>query len=179
MIDFNHGITLDRLNKKFHLDDTFMWRNDYSIWKWCRQNNSLEPINHEKWFEKIAVDPKIEMFGIFDGRLVGVCGLTDIDSLNQRAEFSLYIAPEYQRQGYAWAALKTLLSHGFMNQNLNVIWGETFEGNPAFDLFLKIGMKHEGTRRQFYFKEGKHIDAHLVSMTSHEFLGGSWKQSQV
>ena len=66
-----------------------------------------------------------------------------------------------------------------MNQNLNVIWGETFEGNHAYDMFLKLGMKHEGTRRQFYFKEGKHIDAHLVSITRQEFMEAPWKQSQL
>ena len=179
MIDFGHGVTLIKPNASWHLDATFNWRNDYRVWKWCRQNDLLNYKNHTEWFNNIVLDQKIEMYTICDGQPVGVCGLTDIDRVNQRAEFSLYIAPKAQKQGYAKAALKTLLSHGFMNQNMNVIWGETFKGNHAYGLFLKLGMKHEGTRRQFYFKEGKHIDAHLVSMTRQEFMEAPWKQSQV
>jgi RimJ/RimL family protein N-acetyltransferase len=187
MIDFGHGIGLLLLNKDKDANDAIECRNDYRIWKWCRQNDLLSLDNHYSWFDKIKNDPTIKMYKITPSGdpndvgewLLGVCGLTDIDRVNQRAEFSLYIDPEMQRQGYAKAALKTLLSHGFMNQNLNVIWGETFEGNPAYDMFLKLGMKHEGTRRQFYFKEGRHIDAHLISMTRQEYMEAPWRQSQV
>ena len=179
MIDFGYGVTLGRLNKKYHLDETYEWRNNYrEIWKWCRQHDSLEPIKHEKWFENIAMDPSIEMYGIFDGCLIGVCGLTDINRIARRAEFSLYIAPKYQGKGFAQPALTTLFSHGFTNHNLNLIWGETFEDNHAHDIFLKIGMKSEGTRRQFYFKEGKYIDAHLISMTRAEYEVAEWKSVQ-
>jgi RimJ/RimL family protein N-acetyltransferase len=181
MIDFGHGVKLGSISYQDFGSVTFKWRNDYSIWKWCRQNDLLSYRSHSNWYEKLVVDPTIKMYSIicYTDNCVGVCGLTDIDRLNQRAEFSLYIGPDYQHKGYAKAALKTLLSHGFMNQNMNVIWGETFEGNHAYDLFLKLGMKHEGTRRQFYFKEGKHIDAHLVSMTRQEYKEAPWKQSQV
>ena len=180
MIDFGFGVSLGRLKKDCHLQQTYEWRNNYrGVWQWCRQNDILEPISHEKWFEKIALDSTIEMYGIFDGNLIGVCGLTSIDRIAQRAEFSLYIAAEHQGKGHAQPSLETLFSHGFMNHNLNLIWGETFEDNHAYDIFLKIGMKHEGTRRQFYFKEGKHIDAHLISMTRAEFMEAPWKQSQV
>jgi RimJ/RimL family protein N-acetyltransferase len=180
MIDFGFGIELGRIHKDSHIDLIYKWRNNYkNIWKWCRQSDILEPIKHEKWFETISADPTIEMYGIYDGHLIGVCGLTDINRLVQRAEFSLYIAPEYQGKGHAQPALQTLFSHGFMNHNLNLIWGETFEGNHAQEIFIKIGMKYEGTRRQFYFKEGKHIDAHLISMTRQEFEEAPWKQSQL
>lgn len=179
MIDFGHGVHLDKL-RKCDCFQTFAWRNDYKIWKWCRQNDSLDPLKHEKWFEKISSDASIEMYGIYDSqKIVGVCGLTDIDRINQRAEFSLYIAPEYQRMGLARSALKTLLAHGFMNQNLNTIWGETFDGNHAFLMFTSIGMKYEGSRRNFYYKEGKFINANLVSMTKEEYMEVEWKQSQI
>lgn len=186
MIDFQHDIWLEHFNAQYgtsnHIEKAYSWRSNYKIWKWCRQNDALSWSNHLKWEETTYKDPKVKMYAIYETGeydVVGVCGLTDIDRVNQRAEFSLYIGPEYQRQGYATAALKTLLSHGFLNQNLNVIWGETFEGNPAYDMFLKLGMKHEGTRRQFYFKEGKFIDAHLVSMTRSEFMEAPWRQAQV
>jgi RimJ/RimL family protein N-acetyltransferase len=181
MIDFGHGIKLNSLTKAFTAL-TFKWRNHYFIWKWCRQNDLLNYENHCEWFDKIRNDPKIKMYSILapgNDEYVGVCGLTDIDRVNQRAEFSLYIGPEYQRKGYAKAALKTLLSHGFLNQNLNVIWGETFEDNLALNMFMDIGMYREGSRRQFYYRSGKFIDAYLVSMTRSEFMEAKWRTAQV
>jgi RimJ/RimL family protein N-acetyltransferase len=181
MIDFGYGVRLFSPTYNDVGSVTFKWRNDYRIWRWCRQNDVLNFKNHVDWFDRISTDNSIKMYTIDSnsGYTIGICGLTDIDRVNQRAEFSLYIGPEYQNKGGATAALKTLISHGFMNQNLNVIWGETFDGNPAYNMFLKLGMKHEGTRRQFYFKEGKYIDAHLVSMTKQEFMEALWKQSQL
>ena len=100
---------------------------------------------------------------------VGVCGLTDIDYPNSRAEFSCWISPDFQRFGYATSALKTLFVHGFFDLNLNQIWGETFDKNPALSLFTeKLKMAYDGTRRRFYFRDGEYIDSHLVSLLRSE-----------
>jgi len=168
-------ITLDRLNEH-DLEDTFRARNEITVMQWCRQNFPLHWEGHLKWYAKQQEDPSIEMFAIranddvCDDELVGVCGLTDIDNLNRRAEFSCYIIPSYQRNGYCTKALIKLFYYGFNRLNLNIIWGETFERNPAFNLFVnKLRMKHEGTRRMFYFKDGEYLDANLVSLTRKEW----------
>lgn len=101
--------------------------------------------------------------------MVGVCGLTSIDLHNRRAEFSLYIAPALHGQGFGRKGLELLLTHGFKNLGLNVIWGEVFDGNPAAKLFRRLGFVKEGTRREFYFRDGKFIDAHIVSLTAGEW----------
>lgn len=98
-----------------------------------------------------------------------MCGLTSIDHLHQRAEFSLYVGPQYRKRGYAKETLKTLFSYGFVALNLNCIWGETFDGNPAAKIFESVGMVREGTRRDFYFKKGKFIDCHLYSVKRSEW----------
>lgn len=171
MIDYGHGVSLDTIEPE-HLSEARCWRNSPAIWASCRQNSLISSANHHKWHEKINSDSSIQMFSIKEGetgKFVGVCGFTSIDMLCRRAEFSLYIAPKLHRNGYAKNALKTLFQHGFMDWGFNCIWGETIEGNPALELFLKIGMKKEGLRRQFYFKKGKFIDAHLVSILRSEW----------
>lgn len=111
------------------------------------------------------------MYEVLRGReLVGVCGLTDICPVNQRAEFSLYIFPEHHQQGYGSEALSCLLTHGFKNLNLNRIWGETFDQNPGAKVFERLGFRHEGKREEFYFREGRFIDAHLYSIGRKEWL---------
>lgn len=154
------------------------YRNNYDVRRWCRQVGLLSDFNQKEWFNKINTDQSIKMFAIIEigddeymkGHLVGVCGLTNIDFINSRAEFSCYIAKDFRLRGYCYSSLNILFGFGFGELNLNVIWGETFEDNPARKTFAKLGMKEEGTRRQFYYKEGKYINAVLVSITKKEFI---------
>lgn len=150
----------------------FRWRNDPRVFRWTRQNDVLTRQGHQAWYNQQATDPTMKMYGIEkEGELIGVCGLTSIDMTNRRAEFSLYIGPEHQGKGYGEAALGTLLDHAFRSVGLNLVWGETFDGNPAAKLFEKLEFVKEGTRREFYFRNGDFIDAHLYSIKSEEWLG--------
>jgi RimJ/RimL family protein N-acetyltransferase len=150
------------------------WRNDYRIWRWCRQSDVISDVEQRAWFERQASDPAVKTWKLVrktdsDAKTVGVCGLSGIDWLSRRAEFSLFIAPRYQRRGYARAGLTIMLEHAFKNLGLHQISGEVFDGNPALSLFFSLGMRHDGTRRQFYFRDGKFIDCHLVSILAEEW----------
>lgn len=180
MIDYGHGITL-AWTSAGDRDKFFHWRNDYDIWKWCRQRGPLSYSQHcaywlsvdncddKRFFSVVASESSL---GAMPTKVetVGCAGLTSIDHVNATAEFSLYIGPEHQGRGYAKRALKTLFDYGFGYLNLNSIWGETYDGNPALGLFLDIGMKQDGTRRGFYYRDGAYIDAHLVSALRSEWL---------
>jgi len=172
MIDYDSTIYLDIITEETAATLNKV-RNFSEIRDWCRQAGLIDDIQQANWYKKISSDPTIRMYGICeyaDDAPVGICGLTDIDHVNQRAEFSCYIFPQFQKCGYAFNALRSLFKHGFDDLNLVMIWGETFEGNHAYKLFTeKLHMKHEGTRRNFYFKNGQFIDAHLVSISRNEF----------
>ena len=151
------------------------WRNCESVWKWCRQNDLITESDHNAWWEWQAKDKNTKMylvFSILTQKPVGVCGLTSIDYFNRRAEFSLYIEPLSQGNGFGKSALKLLLEHAFNNLGLNCIWGESFEGNPAIKIFESIGFKKEGIRREFYFRNGRFINCNLFSITSNEYFNG-------
>lgn len=170
MIDKSHGVKLDAICH-YDLEKLRAWRNHPKIWKWCRQHTLITEVEQSHWYERISTDPSIHMYVIHaDGTGVGVCGLTSIDHVHKRAEFSCYVAPEKQGNRYATKALRTLFDHGFYDLNLNVIWGETFDGNPARRIFKnQLQMTHEGTRRSFYFVDGKYLDAHLYSVKRSEW----------
>lgn len=153
-----------------HKDLLFKWRNDPNVYKWCRQYDLLDWSNHCHWFDSLGSDKSVKMYIIVGDQVpVGVCGITDIDLINQRAEFSLYIATEFQKKGYGKQALLKLLDHAFKCYPFHLIWGESFDGNPAIKIFSDIGFKLDGIRKDFYRREGKFIDAHLFSITREEF----------
>lgn len=149
----------------------FEWRNNPLITSWTRQNGLISQADQERWIKRISEDQSIEMFGIVNGAKenVGTCGLTSINPIHRTAEFSLLIGPEYQKRGYGEHALKALLDYGFKKRNLHCIWGETFEGNPALKLFLKLGMRIEGAPRERYFKNGRYVGTTIVSMLESEW----------
>ena len=155
-----------------NLPQLHSWRNNGNIYNWCRQRDLIDIQDHEEWFLSLKNNKSIKMYLIKETNHsipVGVCGLTSIDLYNQHAEFSLYIAPDSHGFGLGQQALKLLLHHGFNTYPLNIIYGETFETNKAFKLFMEMGFRHEGTRRDFYYKNGRYLGAHLVSIRRDEF----------
>lgn len=177
MINFGHGVILAPLVRK-QIGQLLIWRNDARIWRWCRQNSTISEASHEAWFDGLASRKDVRMFGVVDaesGKLVGVCGLTDIDETNRRAEFSLYIGPEFQRQGLGRKALKTLIDHAFVDLNYVKVWGEAYQGSPAMAMFEPLGFKAEGVRRAHYYRGGKYIDCTLYSILRGE---PTWWQQQ-
>lgn len=160
-----------------HFHALFDYRNDEDVRKWCRQNDLLTEEGHRKWFFGHQTDPKIKMYTIINPEAerhdaLGVCGLTDLDLVNGRAEFSLYIAPEHQGEGLGKAALQLLVWHGFNAYPLNQIYGESYAGNPAQRMFREVGFKDDGFRREFYYRDGVYVDAYLFSIKKEELKIG-------
>jgi RimJ/RimL family protein N-acetyltransferase len=157
-----------------HVDQARAWRNSWGIWQWTRQNDVISDWEQDRWYERQAADPSVRMYAVVarlpgEDRFVGVAGLTSIDWPNSRAEFSLYVGPEHQRSGYGRVALRCLLAHGFDNLGLRQIWGETFDGNPALKLFGALGFQLDGKRREFYWKDGRWLDAYMISLLASEW----------
>ncbi len=154
---------------EWDLRQAYRWRNDPRIYKWCRQCEPITREHHEAYWARIAKDPHSRFYGVTaDGELVGVCGLTSIDWINRRGEVSLYIDPERHRQGLGALAARALIDKAFKVHNLNCLWGESFDGSPAIDLFWDLGFKREGVRREFYFRDGQYVDAILFSLLRSE-----------
>jgi len=172
MIDHGYGVTLDVIPDDIEvLKKLINWRNDPNIWKYCRQADLITWQHHMNWYDNHSFNNSNHMYLIkSDREPVGVCGLTSIDLINRRAEFSCYVGCEHQRSGYAKRALKTLFRHGFEALNLHLIYGETFLGNPALAFFKSLGMVEEGVRRDFYYKSGRYIDAAIISLKRDEFV---------
>lgn len=176
MISYGHGkIYLDTIMPD-ELEQCRIWRNMPQIWASCRQNDLISIPDQQTWYQHVSADPETKMYAVrYDegqkrNPIVGVAGLTSINKSHGRAEFSLYIAPGYQKRGFGRDALKTLVDHGFKNMRLNCIYADTFDGNDhALKLFKECGFRVDGRREQFYWKDGKFIGCTYVSVRKDEW----------
>lgn len=173
MINYGLPVYLDTLDV-IDPEEMRSWRNSFHVWNYTRQNDLLPKGGHSKWLDAqlSGQDKTSAMYAIVCAdRLspVGVCGLTNIDLINRRAEFSLYIDPLERASGLGTAALKTVVSHGFNSFGLHSIWGESFEYNLARLMFTRVGFTEDGVRRSFYYRNGKFVDAYLYCLLRKEW----------
>ncbi len=103
--------------------------------------------------------------------LIGAVGL-HLDGDHRRAEMGYWIGKPYWNRGYATEAARAVVSYGFERLGLNRIQAAHFPRNPASGAVLrKIGMRCEGTLRQYYLKWGVFEDAVIYSMLRGEHPG--------
>jgi RimJ/RimL family protein N-acetyltransferase len=105
-----------------------------------------------------------------EGYLIGGIGLK-LDKANARAELGYWIGKPYWNQGYCTEAARAVVKYGFEVLKLNRIHANHITRNPASGRVMqKIGMKHEGTRRQHIKRWGKFEDSEVYGILRSEYL---------
>jgi ribosomal-protein-alanine N-acetyltransferase len=113
---------------------------------------------------------KCGMFSLETGKLVGGIGLV-VEEQHHRAELGYWVGVPYWSRGYATEAALEMLRYGFQDLRLNRIYAGVYGGNKASEKVLrKIGMRHEGTLRQHFFKWEKFLDNECYGI-----LAGDWR----
>lgn len=90
------------------------------------------------------------------GKLIGTCGIANMDLPNSTAEIGYVINPAFWGKGYASEALKAVISYCFENLNFNRVEAKYLLGNNASRRVMeKCGMRFEGIKRDGLFvKDG-------------------------
>jgi [ribosomal protein S5]-alanine N-acetyltransferase len=99
-----------------------------------------------------------------ESALVGALGLR-FELEHDRAELGYWVGKPYWGRGYATEAARALVEYGFDTLGLHRIYARYLTRNPASGRVLhKIGMTHEGHRRQHEKKWGVWEDDELYGM---------------
>jgi [ribosomal protein S5]-alanine N-acetyltransferase len=103
--------------------------------------------------------------------LIGAIGINLQDDVNRfSAEIGYWLAEPFWGKGIATQALKKFTEFTFDNFNLNRIYANVFEGNPASEkILVKAGYIKEATLRKAVFKEGKFLDQYIYAILNEEF----------
>ena len=107
-----------------------------------------------------------------DSALVGAISLMGMRKGHQ-AELGYWIGKPYWNCGYCTEAVRAVVRYAFLELGLIRIHACHFSRNPASGrVMLKVGMQHEGCRRQHVVKWGKAEDLELYGI-----LKDGWESS--
>ncbi|RPI31725.1 MAG: N-acetyltransferase [Chloroflexota bacterium] len=133
----------------------------------------------KEWNEKYEdKDPYSEYFftihTIEDDRMIGFIGLDGIRWNHGDCWVGIGLGErDYWGKGYGTDAMRIILRYAFSELNLHRVSLNVFGYNPrAIHSYEKAGFKHEGSIRQFLFREGRRWD--LVHMG---ILKEEWEQN--
>ncbi|MDD3022483.1 MAG: GNAT family protein [Syntrophomonadaceae bacterium] len=128
----------------------------------------------KKGYLENALKKGAQEFGIrlaADNKLIGNCGLININNINRKAELGIFIAEkDYLNQGYGSEAISLLLAYGFNILNLNSIYLRCYSYNMrAARCYEKCGFKPAGRYRQAKIINGVRYDDLLMDILAEEF----------
>lgn len=108
-----------------------------------------------------------------DGALIGAVYLLAIDWVTRACELAVWIGEKkFQGQGVGYFATQAILSHAFLDLNLNRVYLTVLKSNErAINLYKKCGFSIEGMARQAVYKNGAYVDVIHMSILSDEFSG--------
>lgn len=96
--------------------------------------------------------------------LIGGVGLR-VATAHNHAELGYWLGVPYWGKGYATEAARAMVRYGFEQLGLHRIQASHFSNNPASGKVLrKIGMTHEGCKREHILKWGEYLDLELYGM---------------
>jgi ribosomal-protein-alanine N-acetyltransferase len=99
--------------------------------------------------------------------VMGTIGFWRIDKQHFRAEIGYMLFPQYQRQGYMYEALKSVISFGFNTMNVHSVEANCNPENKASrHLLEKCSFVKEAHFKENYYYDGKFLDSVIYSLVS-------------
>jgi len=109
-------------------------------------------------------------------RMIGTCGFTKIDTVNNSAEIGYVLNPDFWGRGIAAEAAMRVLEFGFCELSLQRIEARFMQGNEAsLGVMKRLGMTFEGYHKDAVYAKGEYRTVGYCAITRDEFLFSSKK----
>ncbi len=170
-----HSIVLRGLQRD-DLNSYGRWLDDSRVTEFLEMGARPTRDKDVEAFWKLASETEDAIvFAIVDkksGQVVGNCGLYHIQWVCRRAQFNILIGePSAWSKGFGTEAAQLLLDYSFKKLNLNSVQlGVNAENKRATRSYEKAGFVHEGTRRQFIYRNGRYYDMVVMSVLRDDHL---------
>lgn len=148
-----------------HPDDypaLYAWRIDVATWT-AMSGSPVWPLSladFSEFYDRMVRGKDAAEFAIdVEGRLVGRCGMFQLDELSRNAEVGISLGMEHRGKGFGRDAMCVLLRYGFAHRNLHRVWLETVATNhAALRSYAAAGMVEEGRLREHAWVDGGYVD---------------------
>ena len=150
------------------------WINDAEVNKFMVFSSHQIGIEKERTILEDMIKRNAQIFAIIDikkDELIGNCSLFDIDHLNMKAEFGIFIGNKtYWGKGYGTEATMLILDYGFNILNLNNIMLRVYSYNKrGIRSYEKSGFKVIGNHREAKIIGSKKYDEIYMDILAGEF----------
>src|SRR5690554_1721432 len=167
-------LSTDRLDlveiKQRHLGDLYKLFSDENVTRFY----NLLPLKNEQeaqksidWFQARFKDKLGIRWGIAikgQENIIGTVGFNNFTK-RHRANIGYDLQTEHWNNGYITEALKTVLSFGFNQLEINRIEAEVMQGNVISEKVLeKLNFKNEGVLREWMYWNEKHYNMTMFSL---------------
>jgi diamine N-acetyltransferase len=153
------------------------WFSDADVVHNLDRRTPMSLAGEERWFEGMlatqgTTDHHFVVCLRADDRPIGTVGLHQVDLLNGTAEFGIAIGEKGDwGRGYGTDATRAICEFGFAQLRLERIGLRVYAGNErGRRAYEKAGFVMEGTMRHAHFRDGAHIDVHVMAMLRGEWL---------
>lgn len=158
------------------LDTFYVWERMPEVTKYfsIKDDQTKEEILEKYYADK--ADPSADQFSVFckeaDGslKLIGRIVLGDIIEGWKGEIWRIYIGDlDYRGRGLGRQSMEAVMKYCFDELKFERLYLDHYTGNPASQLYLKLGFQYEGVLRSNCRKNGVLYDVHLMSMLKDEY----------
>jgi RimJ/RimL family protein N-acetyltransferase len=155
-----------------------VWVNDPEVTRYLSLYLPMSRVDEENWFEAMTKRDQREktlVIEVRDGdgwKMIGNCGVFDIDLVNSLAELGIMLGEKDEwNKGYGTETMVLLLRHCFDTLNLNRVYLRVYAENlRAKRSYDKAGFVEEGRQREGVYKHGKYDNVVIMSVLRSEWI---------
>jgi diamine N-acetyltransferase len=159
--------------KKFHT-----WVNDPEVTNYLSLYLPMSMTDEENWFNAMTQRSQnekplvIEVKDGNDWKMIGNCGVFDIDIVTRSAELGIMLGEKGEwNKGYGTEAITLLTRHCFETLNMNRVYLRVYAENlRAKRTYEKAGFIEEGRFREAVYKHGRYDDVFMMSILYSEWM---------
>lgn len=144
------------------------WRNQPFVVQNFLDKRPLTIETHNNWFRNRVQTGEVCQFIIVldSGEEIGTTYLRDIDPVNRKAEFGLFIGEEWALgKGYGYQAIRMTCQYGFEELNLHKIYMRVLPANKAsVGACSKAGFAVEGIAKSDILCGTEYLDVQFMAM---------------
>ncbi|GGG53486.1 GNAT family N-acetyltransferase [Hymenobacter glacieicola] len=152
------------------------WANDPEIWKMLGGWHFPSSFEYQKkWFAALGTDQLNQRFAVEAPGvgLIGTTNLVDVDWKNNNAFHGVMLgAKDIRGKGYGIDTIMSVMRFAFEELHLERLDTTIIEYNTiSLNIYTnKCGWKHEGTRRNWYFRNNRYWDRLEMGITRADYF---------